>query len=157
MNKEQKVIDPNAVVVFDRDVTATELNSYRELLHGDVVIWGDLNVDTDLDISCNVYVIGMVEAVYQKTINIKGDLDCESSIDCYDIEVSGSIWCDGVINSKDIRVGENLYCEMDIQAMDSNVIVVGELECFRIDANEIYILNKLRVKEAIEADIVEVG
>ena len=157
MNKERKVIDPNAVVFFDRDVTATELNSYRELLHGDVVIWGDLDVDTDLNIDCNVYVIGVVKAPYNNTINIQGDLYCEGPIDGWDINVSGDLYCEGIINSTDIKVGENLYCGMDIQAMNSKVAVAGELECFKIDADEICVLNKLMVKEQVSADVVEVG
>ena len=118
---------------------------------------GDLLVETDLVMHCNLYVMGIIETEYDKTISIEGDLYCEGPIDGYVINVSGNLDCDCIINSTDIRVGENLYCGEDIQARNSQIAVAGNLECFKIDAEEICVLNKLKVKETITAEIVEVG
>jgi len=38
MNKERKVIEPNAIVVFDGDVYASKLNELFQHFEGDIII-----------------------------------------------------------------------------------------------------------------------
>lgn len=135
MNKERQVIDSQAIVVFNHDVTAIQLNKILKNFHGDVVIKGSLLLNDNLNIACNVFVDGDISGEDKVTsINIKGDLYIHAT-NCHHITVSGDLYCldlnkeytEVKIKSEDICVGGTLYCEGDIIARN---IEVGEsLEC----------------------------
>lgn len=138
MKKERKVINSNAIIVFDRNITATELNEALENFHGDVVIKGSLLLNDDLNVECNLFVDGVIAASNKVTsINIKGDLLIHAT-NCHKITVSGDLFCIEMkkkyskveIKSEDICVGGTFYCEGNIIA--KNIEVGASLECKNI-------------------------
>lgn len=138
MKKERKVIDSNAIIVFDRTISATELNEALENFHGDVVIKGDLLLNDDLNVGCNLFVEGVIDACDKITsINIIGDLLVHAT-NCHKITVSGDLFCIEMkkkyckveIKSEDICVGGTLYCKGNIIA--KNIEVGASLECENI-------------------------
>ena len=138
MKKERKVIDSNAIIVFDRTISATELNEALENFHGDAVIKGDLLLNDDLNVECNLFVEGVIDACDKITsINIIGDLLVHAT-NCHKITVSGDLFCIEMkkkyskveIKSENICVGGTLYCKGNIIA--KNIEVGASLECENI-------------------------
>ena len=92
MNTERKIIEPNAIIVIDKIVKASELNALTQDFEGDVVITKKLILDKDVDISCNLHVIGGIARktpISEPNININGDFYCYGEIHCNNINVSG--------------------------------------------------------------------
>lgn len=161
MKKERKVIEPNAIIVFDRNINVKALNAIPKDFKGDVIVNGDLNLDDDsLIMSGNLYVKGNIIAdnfKHYRTIDIKGDLYCCGKIDVYDIDVSGTLCCMGVIDSASVKVSENLYCKDKIDALGYSINVAGDFECFAFYAQTVNVLGKIRVKGLSSADVINVG
>lgn len=153
MNK-RKLNEPNTVIVFDRIVKASELNTLIKSFCGDVVITKKLVVDKQIDIACNLYVIGGIvrkHAISEYDININGDLYCYGEIHCHNINVSGYFYSKDIIYSKDIKVGESLSCDNKVDAYACKVIVAGDLECEAIIAGRVEYFGDIEVKGSISA------
>ena len=162
MNKERKVIESNAIVVFDRNVYANELNEFFKEFKGDIIINGDLIFDVDLIIQCdNLYVIGEITLMLTllwPDILVEGNMYVYGDIDCYKINVNGSICCMKRINSFEINVSENVYAKDGIGTNGYDINVGGDLVCEDdIKAAEIIVLQKMYVTGTIEADSISVG
>ena len=158
MNKERKVTEENIVVVFDRDVKSSELNVLLKGFHGDVVINKSLEIDQDLQLECNLYVILSIlaPAYNTKKIHIYGDLYC-GDVGCYEIYVQGLFYSEGRIDSTRIVVGENLYCDAEIYTWGNDILVAGDLECTDIEAGEVHVCGQLKVENGISATKVCIG
>jgi len=156
MKQERKVIEQNAIVVFDGDVNASKLNILLEEFQGVVIINGKLFLDESLNLTCDLHVAESIDSQYNKNIHIEGNLYCEGLIDCYDIFVSESLFC-GEINSTDITVGEDFLCTDDIMAYGNVITVAGDLECSNIETGNIYVLGRLTVENAMSAETVKIG
>lgn len=160
MNEERKVIDSNTIVVFEEPTTYTYASKLNEILkdfYGDVVINGDLYLDEDLCLKCNLHVTEEIECGNKEGINIQGDLECWGYMDTYKIFVGGYLYCGDEINSTDIKVGESLWCKDGIDANGSDITVAGDFECKSVAAEKIYVLGKVKVENAIDADGLEIG
>jgi len=156
MNKERKVIETNAIVVFDEDVRSSKLNGLLKDFQGHVIINGNLYIDGYLNVRCNLYVAENINCSYDSNIHIIGNLYCDGDIDCFDIFTSENLFCNS-INSADIKVGGNLLCENAIEAYGYVVTVAGDLECNTAEMENLYVLGKMHVKGRIEADSIMVG
>lgn len=133
MNKERKVIEPNAIVVFDRDVRTSELNALFKDFHGDIVINGVLLLyEENLCISCdNLYVEYIAESYgpgYPE-IKMKGNLYVNGDCGTYDIKVNGSVYCQGNVSSTNIDIAEDFFVEGDVDAYNKDVHVGGDFTC----------------------------
>lgn len=158
MNEERKVIDSNAIVVFEQPtIYASKLNELLKDFYGDVVINGDLYLDEKLCLKCDLYVIDGIECKSAEGINIQGDLECCGYMDTYEIFVGGCLYCEGEINSTDIKVGENLLCEDQIETNGCYITVAGDFECKSVEAGKIYVLGRVKVENVIEAERLEIG
>ena len=155
MTKERNVIESNLAVVFEGDIYSSLLKSILINFEGDVVVHGDFKINNDFHVKGNLYVTGNTYCVGDYKIDIEGDFYCQGDISCYEISVDGSIYC-YKIDSDDLKVSENLLCK-EIIAMYSKIIVAGDIECERIRADDIYVLGKIRVENAICSDRIEVG
>lgn len=156
MNKERKVTQPNAVVVFNRDVRASELNALPKDFHGDVIVSRDLILDEHLHVKCTLYVLESIirirKGASEYNITIEGDLYCYCGIDCYNIYVQGLLYCEGKIDATNIEVIENLCCNDSIEAYSYSIIVAGDLECLGIEAENVHALGKIDIKGSISID-----
>ena len=161
MKKERNVIEHNAVVVFDSDVNASELNELFKGFQGDIIINGDLILDAEeLRIKCdNLYVIGGIKTTgILCAILVEGNMYTEGYIDCLDININGTFFSRDTINAYAINISEDLYCLSDIYTNGYDINVGGELVCEdEIDAAEILVLQNIHVKNRIEADSIKVG
>jgi len=162
MNKERKVIEPNAIVVFDGDVNASKLNQLFQNFQGDIIITGNLIIDEEkLSIQCdNLFVMEKIDlSNYANTgICLDGNLYVEKFIDCSHIEVNGCIYCSGSIDSFNINVAEDLYVKGNIDTNGYDINVGGNLICKNeVDAAEITVLGKISVTSRIQADSISVG
>ena len=152
MNTERKIIEPNAVIVFDRVVKASELMKLTQCFWGDVVITKKLIVDKEIDISVNLHVVGSIlrkSPISEYNININGDLFCYSEVHCNDINVSGSFYSERVIYSRNIKVGENLICNDKIDAFNCDIVVAGDLECYGVIAKSVRYFGQTNIKGSI--------
>ena len=145
----RKIIESNAVIVFDRNVKASELNKLLEGFWGDVVITKKLIVDKKVDIAVNLYVIGGItrkSPIIEDSINIDGDLYSYGEVHCNDINVSGTFYSEKIVYSGAIKVGEHLLCNDKIDAYNCDVIVAGDIECYGIMARKVYYLGKTDIQ-----------
>lgn len=145
----RKIIESNAVIVFNRTVKASELNELLEGFGGDVVITKKLIVDKEINISVNLYVIGGItrkSPLVEERINIDGDLYSYGEVHCNDINVSGTFYSEKVVYSGAIKVGEHLLCDDKIDAYNCDVIVAGDIECYGIMARKVYYLGKTDIQ-----------
>lgn len=159
MNKERKVIEPNAIVVFDRDVVTNELNQLFKIFDGDIVINGDLIFDGEsLDIECdNLYVKGeiAISNYVHTNICLDANLYVENSIDCTDIDVNGCVCCMGSIDSYNINVAEDLYVAINLDTNGYDINVGGDLICkHAVDAADIIVRGKISVSDGIQDDSI---
>ena len=164
MNKERNVIEPNAIVVFDRDVNASKLNELFKGFQGDIIIIGDLMLDeANLSIDCdNLYVMGGIEldlrANSYADICVRGNLYVGEHIDCANINVNGSIFCMRYIDSFNINISEDVYVDGYIETNGYDINVGGEFICKdEVSAAEITVLGKIIVKDGIQADSISAG
>lgn len=103
MNKKRTVIEPNATIVFDRDVKSSELSKLPINFEGDIIINGILTFDNENTIKCdNLYAAVVVSD--SESVNIIGNLYTERDINVYDIEVDGSIYCGNDFSAVDVSV-----------------------------------------------------
>jgi len=153
MNKERKIAKKNAIVVFNKAVKASELNKITQGFEGDVVIRKKLIVDQEIDISCNLYVIGGItrkSPISEFNINVNGDLYCYGQVHCNNINISGYFYSENHIYSKNIKVGENFLCDAKIDAYGYEIVVAGNLECKDgIVAEEVRILGTSNINGSI--------
>jgi len=156
MNKERKVIEPNAIVVFDGDANASKLNALLKDFQGDVIINGNLHINEHLNVICNLYVVENIICGNNNIINIIGNLYCDGDIDCFDIFTSENLFCNS-INSMEIKVGGDFLCKESIEAYGYIVTVAGDLESNTVEAENLYVLGKLHATGRVEADSISVG
>ena len=157
MKKERKVIEQNAIVVFDGDVNTSKLNELFQDFLGDIIIFGSITQNEEsLSIKCdNLYVMGRLSCI---DVIVGGNLYVEGDIDCCDIKVNGCICCSGLIDSFEINVAEDLYAKGYIITNGYDINVGGELICDdAIEAAEIVVLQRMRMKGMIKADSISVG
>jgi len=154
MNKERKVIEPNAIIVFDRNVKASELNLIAKDFNGDVIITKKLMIDSDLNIEYNLHVISDImcrSKMFEHNINIKGDLYCYGKISCHDINVWQNFYCEDIIYSTDIKVGGDMCSNNTIHAYGHKIVVAGNLNCEGIVAEDVAVLGRLNIQGTISA------
>ena len=111
MLKKRKVADAT-IVVFDRNVKASELNLITNQFYGEVIITKKLIVDKDLNIECDLFVVGDVvkkSPISEYEIKINGDFCCCSDIHCNDIDVSGCFFVTGLSIQKILLWEKTLY------------------------------------------------
>ena len=156
MDKERQVSNPVALVFFNRDTTASELNQVYEGFQGEIVINGTLFLDVTLELTCDLYVMGEFKKKPSSRHNvfIDGSLYCPEEVQCYYIDVNGNICCGG-LDCDEICVGENLLCE-NIDAW-SEIAVAGDIEASTLKTRYIYVLGKMLVEDEISAIGIKVG
>lgn len=142
MEKERKVTKQGAIIVFDRDVNASELNKLTKNFDGDIVILGKLFIDEDLHTNCNLYIIGDITCCAEKNIHVGGDLECYSEIGAYNIYVDGCFYCEGNISSDNIKVRESFWCKSRIEAYSGEITVIGDFECHGIKVRSLNVVGK---------------
>lgn len=146
MQKERKVTEQRAIIVFDRDVTVSELNRLIKDFYGDVVINGELWVDTHPYIKSNLYVIGNIVCVPEQELTVEGDLYCYSEMASYNILVEGCFYCEGVISADNIKVTESFWCKNRIEAYGGKITVLGDFECHGIKAKSVETYGKTYIE-----------
>lgn len=150
--KKRNVIEENAIVVFERSIKASELNKLTNNFYGDVIITKKLIVDTEIDISCNLYIVGDIVRKYpisQSDININGDFWCYGEMHCHNVRVSGCFFAKKIIYSKNIRVRENFSCDDKVDAYGCSIIVAGDMECYDVISKSVECLGKINVHGSI--------
>jgi len=161
MNTERKIVEPKAIVVFDKIVKVSELNALTQGFDGDVIITKKLIIDKDVDITCNLHVLGNIVRkipISEFSLNINGDLYCYGEILCNDINVSGYFYSEKIIYSRNIKVGENLVCDSKIDAFGCDIIVAGNLECQGLIAKKIRVLQEVSVCGSMAvSESIEIG
>ena len=146
MNKERKIVETNSIVVFDRKVNASELNEFFKDFHRDIIINGDLSVDTTLAIKCdNLYVEGaLIVEIFSShaKIDLQGNLYVRDEMDCYDIHVDGSVYCSHRISAVSIDVAQDLDVVSNVDAENYNINVGGNFTCESVKVRKICVLQK---------------
>lgn len=149
MQKERKVIESNAVIVFDRDVNASELNMLTKEFSGDIVILEELLINENLHVKNNLHIMRDIVCYSENEINVDGDLQCYSEIGGYNIWVSGCLYCKGTISSDNINVGESFCCENRIEAYGGKITVMGDFECHGVKAKTVTVLGRIAMEGSV--------
>ena len=151
MNKERKPIESNAIVVFNEDITASELIKLIEDFNGDVVVNGTLFLDDHITMKCNLYVSNIENMAFGGcVINCERDLYCFGDINNpLQINVRGILWCKGNIDCRGIHVNEGLYCNSNIIAYHHNVIVAGDFECNSIESAKLSVWGTMNIRNTL--------
>ena len=138
----------NAILVFDRDVEATELEPLLKDFEGDVIINGTLMIDDAIRITCdNLYVENIDSYVYCD-VELIGNLIIRGYGCFCNISVNGSIYSGGYINSHRINVAEDVHSRGGINAGGHDICVGGSLiSNASIKARSIKVLNDIEVIE----------
>jgi len=162
MNKERKVIETNAIVVFNGDVNASKLNELFQDFQGDIVINGSLILDKDnLCIQCdNLYVTRAVSTNVRSEGNIcvSGNLYVDEDIECCNMSINGSVFCSADVDSLDINVTEDFCVENKVDTNGQDINVGGDFICEgNVDANDIVVLQSMHVKGYIDCCDIYVG
>ena len=161
MNKERMLIKPKAIVVFDKIVKASELNALTQGFDGDVIITKKLVIDQDLNVKCNLHVMGKVVGKYpisEFDIKINGDLYCYGEISCDNIKVSGYFYAEKAIYCKDLKVGENFVCNAKVDAFGCDIIIVENFYCKGVIAKKIRVIGQMSVYGSISAsESIKIG
>lgn len=147
MNKERKVIEPNAIIIFDRDVNSNELVKLPADFQGDIVINGMLVFDEKLiTIKCDNLYADRVDSDISK-ISIIGNLYTKGDIDVYGIEVNGSMYCEGDFNSTDVVITEDFAVKGKVTANNFDIYVGGDFTCEGSieDVDSLKVLGKFKV------------
>lgn len=148
MNTERNGVETNAIIVIDKIAKASELNELTHGFDGDVVITKKLFVDKNVDISCNLYVLGGIarkNLMIETDININGDFYCYGEIHCNNINVSGYFYSKKPIYARDIRVAENFTCDDKIDVYGHDIIVAGDFKCKGVVAEEVRVLGEASI------------
>ena len=152
MIKERKVTNTNAIIVFDRNVKTSELNSMLEDFSGDAIITKRLIIDQDLDVKCNLHVMGNImckNRMFAHSINVDGDLYCYSPISCYNINVTGYLYCADSIYATSITVGEDMIVIESVHAYGHKIIVAGDFMSKGVVAEKVIVLGNISRKGTI--------
>ena len=140
-------INPNAIIVFDGNVKASQLDALK-YFRGDVVIHKHLIVDGDLSLRCNLYVFGKIfkkKILNEHNISINGNLYCNGEMTCNDIDVHGNLFCEGDIYSQDIKVGGDFVCYGKVDAYNHYVVVAGDIISSGLVAQRVEYLGDVNV------------
>ena len=113
------------IIVFDRDVKASELNKLAKNFIGDLVVNGNLLLDEELQLSCNLYVenISCDNFLGYKSLRIDGALFCNmvdasniivqdlyaNHIEAFEIDVAGDMECLGKVYAQKIECIGRMY------------------------------------------------
>ena len=110
MCKERPVISHGAVMVFHRNVSATEINKISTEFEK-IFVNGSVKLDQALAVSSQLYVSGSIisEGAF-------GNESCISAENC--------LWCYGKIKASQLNVSEYLLCK-DIKA--TSIKVAGDM------------------------------
>ena len=138
MQKERKVTEEGKIIVFDRDVEVSELNSLlTKEFNGDVIINGKLLVNEDFHAKYNLHVMKDIFCTPDQDFTVKGDLYCYNEIAGYNILVEGCFYCEGIISADNIKVTESFWCKNRIEAYGGNITVLGDFACQGIKAKSV--------------------
>ena len=158
MNKERNVT--KAILSFNQDVKASELEKLVEGFEGDVVITKKLIIDKELKLFCNLYVMDKIKrkspiAAYPITIN--GNLYCYDEVHCNDINVDGNFFCESFMYAKNICIEGDFTCCGKIDAYGSVIRVAGDFECYGASAKKVVVLNSIRSYGLIASPFIRSG
>ncbi len=150
VNKERKVIESNAIIIFDRDVNSSELANLPADFQGDIVINGMLFVEEELFIKCDNLYADRVQSIGHN-INIIGNLYVKDAIDIFAIEVNGSICCNEDFDSANVAVAEDICVIGDADVNGNDIFVGGDFICKGAikSVHSMKVLGKLYVDEGI--------
>lgn len=160
MNKERKVTEENIIVVFERNMKASQLNEILKDFRGEAIVNKDIDIDEHLHLRCNLYVMGNTICDLPfggYNIRITGDFYCFGKVDCEDIRVNGNLYCANSINASNIKVKENFWCEDSLVIMDTGIAVGGDFECYSIEANEVSVSGTIKVESGIYTTKINAG
>lgn len=151
MDVGRNVVEVKAVVVFDRDVKASEVRFFNYYNVDAIVINGDFLVDVDIVAKFDVHVMGNIICHPDKTVAVYGELTCYKEIAGYNIWIAGDFYCEGSISADYIKVRDTFYCKSKIEAWNSTVTVLGELECKGIKAEKLELYGKAFIDGPVNA------
>lgn len=158
MNKKRNVT--NAVIVYDRDVRVSELESIGKDFEGDIIINQKLIIDKEVETFGNLHVIGGIKKkspITEYAIMINGNLYCYDEVHCNDINVDGNFFCRSFIYAKNICVEGDFICYAKTNAFGSTIRVSGDLVSYGIKAEEVFVLNSIKAYGPISAPFIRSG
>lgn len=130
MKHQRKNIDNTPIIVFDSDVSPSDLKLFPKDFWGDIVITGDLYLDDDIELSCkHLYANSIIS--YGVNCNISGNVMCNKKIDAHNLKVDGNIIAE------------------DIQALCT--ISTGNIICETITCDAIKVLSELKAYQYVDA------
>lgn len=145
-------MEPNAIVFCSGNVKASQLMPLK-YFRGDLVIQGNLIVNMDLKLKCNLYVNGKIHKERNwdgYSITIKGNLWCKGEISCNDMIVQGSLYCANHISyAGDIYIGGDFCCNGQVYAYNRLIIVAGDIDAESIIAQRVEYLGNITVAEQV--------
>ena len=116
------------IVVFDRDVKASELNKLAKNFFGDLVVNGNLLLDEDLQLNCNLYI---------------KNISCDNFLGYKSLRINGALFCN-MVDVSNISV-QDLYANQ-IEAL--KIYVAGDVECIgKVYAHKIEYIGSIYLKE----------
>lgn len=155
MKKERKVIEPNATIVFDRSVYASELQNLPPNFEGNIIINGVLEFDREITIKCdNLYAKVVVSD--EPTVHIEGNLYTEDDICVYNIEVNGSVYCGNNFMATDIIVAEDCITKGRHDKYCSSIEIGGTFICEKTIEYTTYIRVLGKFKGTINSRMTEI-
>lgn len=158
MNKKRNVT--NAVIVFNRNVKISELNSVGKDFEGDIVITKKLIIDKEIELFGNLHVIGGIKRkspITEYAMIVNGNLYCYDEIHCQDILVDGSFFCESFIYAKNIIVEGDFTCCAKTDCYGCNVIVSGDIKCYGIKADKVLALDRILAYGPISSNYTRSG
>ena len=130
MKQQRKLIDTTPIVVFDSDVSPSDLRLFPKEFLGDIVINGDLYLDDNIELSCkHLYANSIIS--YGVNCNITGNVMCQKRIDAHNLKVDGNIIAEDIESLCTISTGD-IICET---ITCDAIKVLSELKAFQyVDA-----------------------
>lgn len=126
MKKERKVIEPSATIVFDRNVSASELAKLPSDFKGDIIIDGMLYLDEPAIIKCDTLYARAVVAD-RAEVYIIGDVITAGDINVYDITVNGSVYCQCNMYATNVSISGDCIVKNEF---DGDSIWLSSLEVY---------------------------
>ena len=101
----------NPIVVFDKNVKASEIRGLFKDRDGDIIINGQLIVDdcSEEPIICKKIYVNGIDVYANCDINVKGDIISRGNICLCNMTIEGSICCLGNLNATKLNVEGNVY------------------------------------------------
>ena len=157
MKRGRKVIQSNAIIVFDSDVLSSELKSFPKDFKGDIFIIGSLIYDESIVIECdNLFVMNEISDYECESIIINGNV-YSKDIDCFSINVNGSVYSSGNLNCVEINVAEDLHVKGNVNAHKNDINIGGEFICEgSVIADDVFVLKRINTGP-IKANSICVG